>query len=144
MLCPTWTIALWRRDNEQHPEGAHTHGSRPPANTRARILSIGELHELCYSDPQERASRPTPPWHQRPPPDGGTESKQYPLQTGVPTASLALQVHLINSLLRWPLSCLGHMRERPTLPGRHTQHHCNVHSKEDGLPTTVEGERSPT
>ena len=67
MSCSTWTIALWRADNEQHPEGAYTHGPRPAANTRARILSIGELQELCYSDPQEGASRPTPPGTKEPP-----------------------------------------------------------------------------
>ena len=58
---PTWTIALWRADNEQRPEGAYTHEPRPPANTPARILSIGELRELCYSDPQEGATEQADP-----------------------------------------------------------------------------------
>ena len=79
---------------------------------------------------RERAGR-TPPGTEDPPADGGTDSKQYPPQTGVPTVLLARQVP---TQLCWSLSCLGHMPERSTLPGRHTQNHCNAHSKEDGLP----------
>ena len=42
-------------------------GPRPPANTRARILSIGELQELCYSDPQEARAGLPPPGTEDPP-----------------------------------------------------------------------------
>ena len=113
---------------------------------RARILSISELRELCYSNPQEGASRLTP-WHRRPSAEGGTDSKHCPPQTGVPTALLALQVptqycadHCVRAA--WGIICPN---DQPSQAGilSHIQHYCNAHSKEEDPPTTVEGGEVP-